>query len=382
MRVLFIASNIPTPSQSNNAIILTIAQQMSKYCKIDIVYPRPYVPFFLRVIKKYGKTYRGPEWKYDGRSIYPYTYPRLPIAGIAFRFFDYFFSWKKIKFPNSTLPDLVHAHYIFADGSLALSIKKEYKIPYIVSVRGDDARRIGRLDGNSYDYKHAREILMNASKILCLNHFQKNAIESRFSVIVEVLPHGIEKSDIIDPSLKSDNDIIRVSVVGELIKQKKIDWVINAVKDYDGSNNLFLDVLGDGPLRTHFEKESKGYSNITIRGKVPRSEVMDALTESDIFCLPSERETFGLVYIEAAAKGNAIVARYNDGIWKVFEEGNQVLYAKDEKSFKNYFYQLVDNSNMRNSLIEQSNKKVREITWVQIAKKYYNNYLNVIKGNS
>ncbi len=378
MNVLFITSNIPTPSQRNNNIILTIAEEISKHANVEILYPKPFVPFFLNFIEKYKKMYKGNAWVNNGKEIRTYTYFRLPVKGWAFRLFNGLLS-PKIKFHNDVVPDLVHAHYVFADGSLALLIHKKYNVPYVVTVRGDDARKIENLEKNSFDYNHAREVLENASDVLCLNHYQKNVIESCFDVSVSVLPHGIEESEIIEPVTAVDSSVINVTVVGELIEQKKIHWVINAVKNYQGNQELKLSVFGDGPLRSLYESDCAESDNIFILGKVPRDVVMDALVESEVFCLPSERETFGLVYVEAAAKGNAIVARYNDGIWENFIEGEEALYAKDEFTFNQLFNNVVENASLRNSLILKANTRVRDFSWINITEKYFDVYTAALK---
>lgn len=382
MNVLFIASNIPTPvTKRNNAIILTIAKKNSEYCNVEILYPRPYVPFFLGFIEKYRRIYKETKWQDQGKTILAFKYARLPIKGIGFKLVRFFFNRSEIRFHNDIIPDIVHAHYIFADGSLALLIKEKYDIPYVVTARGDDVRKIVDLDSKSFDYKHASEILSNASKVFCLNHYQKNIIESRFAVSAHVVPHGIDQTEIIQPRVTNTTDKIIVSVVGELIEQKRILWVINAVKEYGGDTEIELNVFGDGPLKSTYESASKGYNNISIKGRVPRDTVMSALTESDIFCLPSEKETFGLVYLEAAAKGNAIIARHQDGVWKVFDEDTEILYANDESSFKTLFYKLVENDKMRKSLIINSNKKVQQFTWKKISKVYYDNYSAILSSN-
>lgn len=43
-------------------------------------------------------------------------------------------------------------------------------------------------------------------------------------------------------------------------------------------------------------------SEIKFTGYLSKEKIIEILDQSDIFVLPSEKETFGLVYIEAAAR--------------------------------------------------------------------------------
>src|SRR5690606_25075370 len=47
----------------------------------------------------------------------------------------------------------------------------------------------------------------------------------------------------------------------------------------------------------------------TVTGVIPYEQVVDYFKAADVFLLPSEQETFGLVVIEAAAAGLPVVLR-------------------------------------------------------------------------
>jgi len=67
------------------------------------------------------------------------------------------------------------------------------------------------------------------------------------------------------------------------------------------------------------------------------------LFESDIFALPSYKETFGLVYLEAAAARNAIIGFKGEGVWGLFEVDKEMLFCGDFEEFQEQLKLLIKN---------------------------------------
>jgi 1,2-diacylglycerol-3-alpha-glucose alpha-1,2-galactosyltransferase len=62
-------------------------------------------------------------------------------------------------------------------------------------------------------------------------------------------------------------------------------------------------------------------SNVVFTGLVPRQHVIDYYQAADMFFLPSEQETFGIVIVEAAATGLPILLRDIEQYRKTFGDG-------------------------------------------------------------
>jgi 1,2-diacylglycerol-3-alpha-glucose alpha-1,2-galactosyltransferase len=71
--------------------------------------------------------------------------------------------------------------------------------------------------------------------------------------------------------------------------------------------------------------------NVKFSGLIQRSEVVDYYRAADLFFLPSEQETFGLVVVEAAAAGLPVllrdIAQYRDTFGGGYEKGTDVDFA-------------------------------------------------------
>lgn len=125
-----------------------------------------------------------------------------------------------------------------------------------------------------------------------------------------VIPNGIDTSSILSV-LPSDigSDLI---FVGRFIPEKHPELVVDAVHMLvsEGSNIRCL-MIGDGPEYRSVQNRIQGYGlsdHITCTGFVTDySDVIGMMKSSRVFILPSVREGFGIVAIEAMACGLSLV---------------------------------------------------------------------------
>lgn len=118
----------------------------------------------------------------------------------------------------------------------------------------------------------------------------------------------------IERSYESCNKII---YVGELIERKYPYELLQAVHKYFNSIDFSLTYVGDGPERPRLEKYIKNNnleSKVKLLGRIPREEITKYLDKSDVFAMISRGEAFGLVYLEAMARGCITIASRNEGI--------------------------------------------------------------------
>lgn len=94
-----------------------------------------------------------------------------------------------------------------------------------------------------------------------------------------------------------------VLYVGRLSKEKGIFSLAQAMRTASATSPaLRLAVVGDGPDRDAMAAALTGVSH-TFLGTLTGQDLAAAYASADIFCLPSETETFGQVVLEAAASG-------------------------------------------------------------------------------
>ena len=106
----------------------------------------------------------------------------------------------------------------------------------------------------------------------------------------------------------------RILFIGRLSKDKGIDLILDALKQYD--QPVQLTVLGlDGPLRGEVERAAARDARIRIEPPVPYEKVHRFFQENDLILCPSSwDEPFGLTVLEARIHGKPVLTTNRGGI--------------------------------------------------------------------
>lgn len=145
-----------------------------------------------------------------------------------------------------------------------------------------------------------------ASHITVSNHTK----EGLFSLGVperkiRVIPNGIDTGLIqsIPPSKKTCD----VLFAGRLIREKNIDELIESIEGTD----FTCHIIGEGPERERLFSLARGLDlekQVNFLGSVEYEEVIAGMKSAKVFVLPSAREGFGIVLLEAMACGLPVIA--------------------------------------------------------------------------
>ena len=372
MKILFIATNIPTTKRKSNGVILRIAAFLSKKHDINVVFPKEIIPFWLRYKAKFKSLYNLKDYVLGNQEIEVLPYLRLPHKPYAFWGLKYF---KLSRFISRNY-DVIHAHFLFPDGLIAQQISQKINRPYVVSIRYSDIALLASVSHNSPTFQSAKSCLKEANVIHVLNDYTGKYIQKVFQTDYSVIPHGADLPKL--SKLTSQNDKIIITCVAEFIPLKQIDWVINAVKSYEGDAEIALKIVGKGPLLRKLHALKGTDSRIQFLGHIPHNRVMEILTESHIFAMPSTKETFGLVYLEAASTHNAIIAYHKYSINGVFESGKEAFFCSGYSSFKDQLHQLINDPKLVKNLADNALQKVQNMSWNSIIKKYNRLYETLV----
>ncbi|GIN23157.1 glycosyltransferase family 4 protein [Siminovitchia fordii] len=285
--------------------------------------------------------------------------------------------------------DLVHAHTLFSDGGTAYLLKKKYGINYIVSVRNTDINTFYKYALHQRPFIH--KVLQNASAVVFISHVYKqktlqllpdnlvNSIEEKSYVI----PNGIDNQwlEINKRSKKISGPQINLVFAGSLDKNKNLHTVLRVMKESLKTNEkFFLNVAGDGPLKDKlidFTNRSGFKNKVHFHGHVSLKNLIKLMDESDIFILPSYKETFGISYIEAMARGLPIIYTRDEGVDGYFKEG-YVGFSTNPNSvdeIKKNINKIIENyEQMSMNAISESKK----FNWKEISNIYLRLYRKII----
>jgi len=108
--------------------------------------------------------------------------------------------------------------------------------------------------------------------------------------------------------------------VGRLAEEKGIKTMIRAMESVDLP--AYLNVVGEGPLRSEVEAAVARGARIRYLGRKPQSEVLALMARSKCVIFPSEwYETFGRVAAESFACGTPVIASRIGAIAEIVDDG-------------------------------------------------------------
>lgn len=209
-----------------------------------------------------------------------------------------------------------------------------------------------------------------ADLVLAVSEFEKNLILSAGMrpKRIEVLFNGVnsldfkkERKNVFENFDIGERKIILF--VGRLGFNKDLPTLLRALKSVKESV-LFL-IGPDAGERANLDllvKELNLEERVFILGALDREEVISAYQHSDIFCLPSINEAFGLVILESMASGLPVIASDLSATKEIIEDGKNGLLFKvgDFSDLADKVNILLGDSKLRKRFSEEGKKTVEE----------------------
>ncbi|WP_048184414.1 glycosyltransferase family 4 protein [Methanoculleus sediminis] len=269
-------------------------------------------------------------------SIHPISLFYLPFDYLFKRIGERYYNIVGDRLQRSrAYPDLIHAHFIWPNGFVGAILKKEYGIPFVVTAHGYD---IYDLPFRDAEWKRRIEAILNAADVIITVSNSNRECMKRLDVTtpVNVVPNGF-RHDLFYPvrtetCRKALNLPINRKIllsVGNLVEVKGYTHLIDAISEVvrERTDVLCL-IVGRGELKHRLEKKvsSLGLEQyVRFIGGKPHGEIPLWMNASDLFVLPSLRESFGIVQVEAMACGKPVVATKNGGSEEIVIPGKTGL---------------------------------------------------------
>jgi len=229
--------------------------------------------------------------------------------------------------------DVIHAHSAFWGGIAASFISKKYNIPLVITEHS--SLKYAKYNKESYN-KYIFEAYENADCLIAVGNGLKDELQGYVDRNIEVIYNMVDlhlfyiDENIEEQNLK-DNVEFKFFSCGFLEEGKGMECLIRAFTEAFKNEKVTLRIGADGSLRLKLKKliEELGMENkIKLLGALSREEVSREMRACDAFTLPSEHETFGVVYIEALACGKPIVGADNGGAEDIIREDNGIIAKK------------------------------------------------------
>lgn len=219
-----------------------------------------------------------------------------------------------------------------------------------------------------------------SSRCIVVSEITKNNLESLGSSCknVQIVQNGIDlkKIDGITPSIHKCDIIF----IGRLIREKKIDLLIEAMIHVKKSlPEVECHIIGGGPEKERLYDLVIRHGlqdNIKFLGFLDHDEVISNIKSSKVLALPSIREGFGMVVIEAFGCGIPVVIVRHQGnaACELVDEGTGIIADQDPKELAKAFLKLILDNGQRTRMAFNSKQKAQGYDWDNIVELITNFY--------
>lgn len=210
-------------------------------------------------------------------------------------------------------PDLVCTHLSSASYSGTIAARRS-GVPCVAIVHGF----------NSILWYRGAERMVCVSQAVA-DHMKRLGIPgSRLTVIHNGIdPAGFDSA--VPAALPIPDGAFCIGTIAHLTHKKGLLELVEAAMLLPDCHFV---LAGEGKLRRALESASKNRLGGRLHLLGYREDVPSLMKRFDLFCLPSHREPFGLVLLEAMAAGKPVVAFRSGGAPEIVEHGVSGLLAE------------------------------------------------------
>jgi teichuronic acid biosynthesis glycosyltransferase TuaC len=392
LNVLLVTNLFPTPADPTRGIFtFQLASRLRSLCNLTVVCPLPWFPAWANtgLIKKWGEFSRIPRmYEHRGFIVYSPKYLMIPkmseAVHAALMFPSLYQAVKRLNRENRF--DVVNTQWLYPDGVAAALATRRLGLPHVVTALGCDANLFLK-------QRHKRPqiawALRKAHGITVVSDaLRKFLIEEGFGdKRIDVIPNGVD-ARLFFPRNKVDcreklgipEDGKMVLFVGQLLEVKGVIYLIEAVDRLLATRKDFcVYCVGEGADRQTYEGEiiRRGMADrIHLIGNRPHPEVAIWMGAADVFCLPSVREGFPNVVLEALFSGRPVVASRVGGVPEMVNDRNGITILPRNSNALKGGLECAMNRKWSEKDITNS---VEKLSWDYAAESYYRAFCRAAK---
>lgn len=219
--------------------------------------------------------------------------------------------------------DLIHANWTICGAIAGIAGRLRQK-PVITTLRGSD---MARAEHSWLDRIILGLAVRTSATIVCVSEAMAERARRQFperTADIHACLNGVDEAFFRITRTPSDGHALRVLAVGNLIRLKGFDVLIEAVARARCRERARVCVVGDGAEGAALTAlaSARGVSAcFEFAGRLPVAEMPARFADADVFVLSSRSEGRPNVVVEALAAGVPVISTDLDGVRGMVKEG-------------------------------------------------------------
>jgi glycosyltransferase involved in cell wall biosynthesis len=233
-------------------------------------------------------------------------------------------------------PDVIFHHGIFDFTYISKHLSETFGIPIWYMENSPNIEEGVYPCANPFASDDERiAFVQNVERRFAVTKAYVEKMERIFKAPFELVPNVITDDFFVDDPKPRPAEPFTFCNVAIMDSRKRQDLILEAFADaFGGDQNYRLVIAGDGKLKDSLIELANvlGISDqVEIPGYLNRDEVVQLLDRSNAFVLASRAETFGVVVIEAMARGIPAISSDIDGTREILNSANGLLFEEGNK---------------------------------------------------
>ena len=320
---------------------------------------------------------------YDGARIFPAAARRV-IDGVPHQYVRYFtlsrfgangFNARQAiravsRLDLAFIPDVIHAHTLGFDSEIGAWLKARFGCPLVVTTHGSDTS----IPAQNGQGKLLKRYADRADAVVCVSSALKAALErERVGAPLLVILNGYASQA---EECGGEKTRLALNQTGNLIESKRNSVTIRAFARLRAAHpEAVLSITGQGPERPALEKlcDALGVADgVRFLGRLDNREAQAEMRKAQFFVMPSVREGFGIVYLEAMAAGCVTIGTEGEGIADLIRSGENgfLVPPDDPDAIVEVIERCLRAPEEAAAIAERGRRAARTLTWEHNAKQY------------
>lgn len=281
---------------------------------------------------------------------------------------------------DNFIPDIIVGHFPNPQIEVVARLKQHYTLAKSAIVMHGDLNQPKSIYGKKFN---------SLCKYIDLWGFRSIKVKESFEELYGKLKkHFICYSGIPDEYITKNNDrsfddsLRNFIFVGEMIKRKFPAMIVDSLIDVYPNKEFHIDYVGSGYEINNIREKIDKYSlkrQVNICGHISRNQIVSKYDKSDCMIMISKWEAYGLVYLEAMARGCITIASKNEGFDGVIKDGVNgfLCTAGNSKELANVIRKInALTAEERKTISDNAVKTAKWLTDKNAADMYLNDLIN------